>query len=111
VGVVPETVSRHAKRYPAFADAMSRAETEADDQVEDALFEAARSGNVTAQQVWLYNRRPERWSDRRNLRLTGEKGGPIQVEQNVKVFGPEDLQPALEALLTSGAIHVNPDKG
>ena len=32
--------------------------------------------HVTAIQVYLYNRNPERWADRRSVRLAGEGGGP-----------------------------------
>ncbi|MBA7649709.1 hypothetical protein ES703_57507 [subsurface metagenome] len=50
-------------------------------KVENALFEAATSGNVTAIQVYLYNRNPERWADKRSVRLAGEGGGPIKVKE------------------------------
>jgi len=32
-------------------------------------------------QVYLYNRDPKRWSDKRNIRLAGEGGGPIEVKE------------------------------
>lgn len=35
--------------------------------VEDALFESAIGGNVTAQLAFLFNRAPERWADKRAL--------------------------------------------
>jgi hypothetical protein len=83
VGVNIFTVERHMGQYPSFADAVSLAETEADDEVENALYQAAISGNVTACQVWLYNRRKDKWTDRRNVRteITGRDGGPIEVDQ------------------------------
>ena len=81
VGVDPSTVQRHMARYPQFAKELSQAEMLADDEVENALYTAAISGNVTACQVWLYNRRPEAWADRRNLRaeVSGPDGGPIPM--------------------------------
>ena len=81
VGVHIVTVERHINKNQAFKDACSLAEMEADEEVENALFEAARSGNVPAAFGWLYNRRPEKWQDRRNLRteISGPNGGPIPV--------------------------------
>jgi len=65
VGVTRHTVLAYAKDNPEFAEARDQAEMEANEQVENALFEAAKSGHVTACQVWLYNRMPDRWSDKR----------------------------------------------
>jgi hypothetical protein len=76
-----ELVRLYRNANPSFAEEESAAEEEAGDAVEDALFEAARDGNVTAIQVYLYNRRPARWKDQRNL----------------KVFvGDDDLDSAIE---------------
>ncbi len=81
VGIHRATVSTHMKKDNEFADAVSEAESDAIGKVENALFEAAISGNVTAIQVYLYNRNPERWADRRSVRLAGEGGGPIEVKE------------------------------
>ncbi|GAH51545.1 unnamed protein product, partial [marine sediment metagenome] len=80
VGIHRATVSIHMNKDSAFADAVSEAESDAIGKVENALFEAATSGNVTAIQVYLYNRDPKRWADRRNIQLAGEGGGPIKTE-------------------------------
>ena len=61
------------------------------DIVEDALFDAAESGNVTAIQVYLYNRVPERWSDKRNVQMTGPNGGPIQSDIRYTGVSVEEL--------------------
>jgi len=81
VGIHRATVSTHMKKDKGFAEAVSEAESDAIGKVENALFEAATSGNVTAIQVYLYNRNPERWADRRSVRLAGEGGGPIEVKE------------------------------
>ena len=83
-GIHRATVSIHMKKDKDFADAVSEAESDAVGKVEHALFEAATSGNVTAIQVFLYNRDPKRWSDKRNIQLAGEGGGPIKVEVDGK---------------------------
>lgn len=69
VGVDPRTVEKHMHKYPDFAVEVSRAEMEANQQVESALYRAALAGNVTACQVWLYNRDSERWKDQRNVKV------------------------------------------
>lgn len=84
VGVGRSTIYDHMKADKGFAEAISEAETDAIAKIENALFEAANSGNVTAIQVFLYNRDPKRWADRRSVRLAGEGGGPIEVEIDVK---------------------------
>lgn len=80
VGVSRMTIHDHMKKDKGFADAISEAETDATAKVENALYEAAISGNTTAIQVFLYNRDPKRWSDKRNIQLAGEGGGPIKVD-------------------------------
>ena len=64
-GIAARTVYRWMRDDSDLAERVKDARDSASDVVEDALFEAAVSGNVTAQQVWLYNRRPDRWTDRR----------------------------------------------
>ena len=73
------------QRYPSFAEEVSRAEMLANEEVENALYTAAVSGNVTACQVWLYNRLPDAWADRRNIKaeVSGVDGGPIQTDVKV----------------------------
>ena len=84
VGVHRSTIADHMKANKGFADAISEAESDAIAKIENALFEAANSGNVTAIQVFLYNRNPKRWSDRRNIQLAGEGGGPLKVDIDAK---------------------------
>jgi hypothetical protein len=64
-GISSEWVRRTRKDDPHFAEQESEAELDANERVEDAMFKSALEGNVTAMQVWLYNRMPDRWADRR----------------------------------------------
>jgi len=79
VGVNVKTVERHMKADKAFAENVSTAEMFRDDQMVNALYQSGINGNVIAQQVWLYNRRPDRWKDARKYQITGEEGGPVKV--------------------------------
>lgn len=65
VGVTLRTVDNHLNKYPRFREALEWCQEEAIAEIESSLFLAAKSGNVTAIQVFLYNRAPERWADRR----------------------------------------------
>ena len=102
VGVDPTTVQRHMQRYPSFAEEVSRAEILANEEVENALYTAAVSGNVTACQVWLYNRLPDAWADRRNIKaeISGKDGGPIQTDMKVilDALNDPEARDALDAL-------------
>ena len=97
VGVDRATVQRHMQRYPSFAQEVSQAEMLANEEVENALYTAAVSGNVTACQVWLYNRLPDAWADRRNIKaeISGKDGGPVQ----------NDIRLVLDALNDPEARH------
>jgi len=79
VGVSAELVRQYRLQYPQFELLVLEAEEVANELVEDALFRAAIDGNVIACQVWLYNRMPNRWRDKRNIQHTGTGDGPIQI--------------------------------
>jgi hypothetical protein len=65
-GISLQTVMRARYDDPSLAQEEAQAEADACEVVEDALLKKALEGNVTAIQVWLYNRCPDRWADRRN---------------------------------------------
>jgi hypothetical protein len=79
VGVSRVTVFFHKRADPDFAKACEDAEMVAHEIVEDALFNKAAAGDVTACQVWLYNRLPGRWKDKRAIEHSGPGGGPIET--------------------------------
>lgn len=64
VGINRSTLARYMAASPDFADQVALAKEEPDDDVENALFMAAKSGNVSAMMSWLYNRRPGTWTPR-----------------------------------------------
>lgn len=67
VGVTRQTVRMAYQADPDFRAAVDQAEMDANEPVEDALYQAAIAGNVRAIEVWLYNRTGERWKDQRNV--------------------------------------------
>ncbi len=113
VGVAITTVERYCNLHAEFRREVSRAEMVGArlrvGKVEDSLFNAAVSGNVTAIQVFLYNRASERWSDRRQVKteMTGPGGGPIQTKTEVIQIGSDTIREAIGALVEAGAIRVS----
>ena len=79
VGVCDRTPPRFIKQNKTFADAVSRAEMGANQRVENALFETALDGNISAQKFWLCNRMVERWRDTNHrLMILGDPSKPIR---------------------------------
>lgn len=61
------TVTAYRKKDPAFAAAEAEAEAQACEAIEDALWETAAGGHMTAMMFWLQNRAPDRWKDMRRV--------------------------------------------
>ena len=106
-GVHPETVRRYREKHPGFAREASAAEAEANEVVENALFVAAtQDKNVTAMTVWLYNRAPTEWSDRKVLKAehTGKVDSTVEVTLDSSSYvrevlaDPEATEMALDLL-------------
>lgn len=53
----------YKRTYAEFSDVLKETKDYCDGQVENALFQAAMKGNVTAQIFWLKNRRPKKWRE------------------------------------------------
>ena len=77
IGVSLQLVRMFRNCHPEFALAELKAEDSANELVESALFNAACKGNVVAIQVWLYNRMPERWRDKRNIEVRAATSEPV----------------------------------
>lgn len=78
-GISRPTFNKYMNNNKKFAAEVAQAETDANELVEQAMFSSALKGNVTAQQVWLYNRDPEHWQDKRNIAIGGDKNNPIEI--------------------------------
>ena len=79
VAITRATLSNHLNKSEQFRAQILQAEMDANELVETAMFRQALDGNVTAQQVWLYNRDPEHWQDKRNIAIGGDKNNPIEI--------------------------------
>ena len=64
MGINPATLYEWKKKYPKISKSLKKSKDVADRQVENALFENAINGNITAQIFWLKNRKPDKWRDK-----------------------------------------------
>lgn len=64
LGISETTFYEYMKDYPDFKKAVSRGKEVVDFAVENALFQNAMGGNVTAQIFWLSNRKRDKWQQR-----------------------------------------------
>jgi hypothetical protein len=105
VGIHPSTFNGHINKNPKFKTDVMYAEMEANEKVETALYMAAVGNvkkkiqpNVTACQVWLYNRCPEVWADKRNIGRARPKDGKTP---DVSLKSPEDIRKVCETLIAT----------
>ena len=70
IGIRRETLYDWKKKYPNISNVLKKSKDVADRMVENALFQNAMDGNVTAQIFWLKNRKREAWADRQNIELS-----------------------------------------
>jgi len=54
---------------------------DANAEMASSLFNQGKNGNVTAAIFWLKSRAG--WSDRSQIELTGENGGPVKIDTTV----------------------------
>lgn len=69
---------------PEIAQLIGIIEEHKDQSVEYALYRAAMSGNVTAQQVWLFNRKGNKWKDVKRVVHEGEVKIGAEVVHSVR---------------------------
>ena len=103
VGMTREGVRQHAKNHEDFALLDKQAPDHANEAIESALFQSALKGNVTAQQVWLYNRDPARWKDMRAQRFVPDDATLASLE----AIPTGDLRKILDAHTAVRDAHEN----
>lgn len=70
-GISPSKFYGYLKTHSRYAEEVEAAVQYAIGKAEAALFQAALKGNTTALQVFLYNKSPEEWKDRRAVTFAG----------------------------------------
>ena len=61
LGISVATLEQYKKKFPEFLKCLKENKDYADSKVENALYESACKGNITAQIFWLTNRRRNEW--------------------------------------------------
>lgn len=79
-GISRETLNQWKHKFSDISDALKGGKEVADYRVENALYEAALGGNVTAMIFWLKNRKPQNW--REKPEDTGSKE-PVQIVDDI----------------------------
>ncbi len=79
VGLTSKTIKRAVDDDPEFMEACAVAEGHATDQVEESLFESARSGNVPAAVKWLEVKRPEVWKEQERPQPGSSPATPLHI--------------------------------
>lgn len=70
---------------PEIAEMLAAARDRADGLIEKALFDCAARGNVSAIQMWLYNRQPDQWRDVKRIEVRSEHKVTVAAVESVKV--------------------------
>lgn len=69
---------------PELAERVEEIKERTTDTVESALFRNAIDGHVTAQIFWLKNKRPDLWSDRKEIAHSGLLANPLELSEEEK---------------------------
>lgn len=72
LGINRKTLYEWRKKSEKFSNAIMLGKEVTDQQVENALYKSAMSGNVTAMIFWLKNRKPGKWNDVNKLDVNTE---------------------------------------
>lgn len=67
IGIGKTTIYEWMKKSTNIANALKIGREQADNIIENALFNKAKGGDVTAMIFWLKNRRSDRWREKREV--------------------------------------------
>lgn len=73
MGITPKTLYEWKNKFSDISSALKKSKDIVDAEVENALYQKAMSGDVTAQIFWLKNRKPKVWRDKQNVDMNVNK--------------------------------------
>jgi hypothetical protein len=91
------TLYEKMAKHPQFSHAIKIGAAKGMAKVSNALFEAALNGSVRAQEFYLRNRNPDRWTDRRKLDVA------VDDKRTLRELSVPELESQLETLLNGSA--------
>jgi hypothetical protein len=87
MGIVTSTLYEWKKKFSELSNAVKINKDIADRQIENALYKAAKDGNITAQIFWLKNRKPKEWRDKQEM----EHSGDLKLNANIRDANTDEL--------------------
>lgn len=116
VGWTPAQMRRLIKDDLDFAELLNAAEEQRDEVVEESLYQMATNKHFGAIQLWLFNKHPDKWSDKKYIEVRTE-GVMVHVidtaRETLKGFLAEavDRRAAIAALQPGGVLDVEEADG
>lgn len=95
LGIGRTTFYKWKNEHPEFANALMLSRDVADREIENALYKAAKKGNITAMIFWLKNRKPDEWRDKRDPDLSGDLLAKVD-EVTVKIKEAAEAESVIE---------------
>lgn len=80
IGISQSAFYKWKNEHKEFADILKRSKAVVDYEVENALLQNAKNGNVTAQIFWLKNRRPDKWREKVTELVAKEQGINLTIK-------------------------------
>lgn len=75
IGIAESTVGLWKRKYPIFKQVLKQSKEVADFVIENALFEKAKEGDITAMIFWLKNRQPDKWQKATTIDQQAKEAG------------------------------------
>lgn len=89
LGISRNAFYEYQKKHREFYESLKYTKEYCDGQIENALFEAAKAGNITAQIFWLKNRRAKRWREKVEETTQDDSAAVFIVDDINKELGGE----------------------
>lgn len=83
LGISRNAFYEYQKKHREFYETLKYTKEYCDGQIENALFEAAKAGNVTAQIFWLKNRRSKAWREKPEENDGEKTDGGVHININI----------------------------
>lgn len=90
IGIGESTLAHWKARSKAIRESLKKGKDSADREIENALFETAKAGNVTAQIFWLKNRKAQQWRDGKALELAGSIEEKASHDIRIQIGGEDE---------------------
>lgn len=85
LGISRRTLHNWKKKSKIIATAIEIGKATVDTRVENALLTQALKGDVRACEIWLRNRKPDKWREKKELDINGDMDFKIVVD-----YGEDD---------------------